>query len=801
MARMRAFFFFLVWASLTVFGWSRLSFNVDVLDLLPSGQPEFDAIRHLYRHFGRENELILTLSAPDADRAREAAASLAARLSARPGLAGAVAWHLPFEENPALAADLLAWLWQNSPPDAVRALADRLAPDRVAGTLAESLDSLASGFPGPETLLRGYDPLGLTELPGGLRESLGADADLFASADGAYRVLYLEAPVASFAGYQDTAAWIDSVRAEIAAWQTGQSDPIPVGITGEPAFVAEISLAMERDMTGSVLSTTLLIAGLFWLWHRRLAPLLWLVLMLGLIFSATFALGGALFGTLTAMSIGFAAILLGLAVDYGIILYRESPHAGGRAATLRRQVGPGILWAAATTAAAFAALNFSSLPGIAELGTLVAIGTLVGAGVMLGLFAPIAVRRPPDLPAPPPAPASAGAGAAAGNRSVGLATGAALVAIAATWLIAGPPQLHRDARPFQLRDSAAATAFETMTARLGGDVPGALPHLPVVITAGNPEALADRLALAGERLAAAQAAGSVKAYQLPLALAPDPRHLEANRPVLARLAADPGRLARAILDAGFSDEATVLARQVLAAWADPASRPRGDFGRWLIGRALSLPAEGTEGPCAAVGRLLPASLETDAAGHLAWGGAVNAPGIQITGWDTVNPALQHLVAGDFRRVFLPMGLILAAMLWLVFRTWRETLLALGSLVFGGLVLATLAAWLGVRWDTFNVSSLPVLFGTGLDYAIHMIFALRRERGDLAAIRRGIARSLLFCGLTTAAGFGSLAFAASEGLSGLGRICALGILANMATAIWLLPGWWQATRRDGAMAER
>lgn len=791
---MRVVFLTLAWAALTAIGWSRLSFNVDVLDLLPAGQPEFEAIRDLYRHFGRENELLLTLSASDADRAREAAASLAARFSGRPDLAGAVAWHLPFEENPALAADLLAWLWQNSPPDAVRALAERLAPERVDETLAETLENLASGFLGPETLLLGYDPLDLTALPGGLRESVGADADLFASADGAFRVIYLEAPVASFSGYQETAAWIDSVRAEIAAWQTDQGDALAVGITGEPAFVAEISLAMERDMTGSVISTTLLIAGLFWLWHRRLAPLLWLVLMLGIIFSATFALGGVLFGTLTAMSIGFAAILLGLAVDYGIILYRESPHAGGQASVLRRQVGPGILWAAATTAAAFAALNFSSLPGIADLGTLVAIGTLVGAGVMLGVFAPIIVRQPPDLPPPASAPAAiAGTG---GKWTVASpVTLAALIAIAVTWLIAGPPQLHRDARPFQLRDSAAAAAFETMTARLGGDVPGSLPHLPVVVTAESPEALADRLAHAGKRLAAAQVAGMVKNYQLPIALAPDPRRFEANRPVLARLAADPERLARAILAAGFNDEATVLTRQILSAWADPAARPRGDFGRWLIGRAISLPPDGSDGPCAAVGRLLPASLETDAAGHLAWGGSVNAPGIQITGWDTVNPALQHLVAGDFRRVFIPMGLILAVMLGLVFRTWQETLLAIGSLIFASLSLVTLAAWLGIQWDTFNVSSLPILFGTGLDYAIHMIFALRRERGDLTAIRRGIARSLIFCGLTTAAGFGSLAFAASEGLSSLGRICALGILVNMATAVWLLPAWWRVARRD------
>jgi predicted RND superfamily exporter protein len=791
MGSIRAISLCLAWAALTAFGLSRLSFNVDVLDLLPADQPEFDGIRDLYRHFGRENELVLTVSAADAAVAQSAAASLAERLSARDDLARSVVWHLPFEENPALAAELLAWFWLNGPPAAVGPLADRLAADRLPETLEAVLEDLTSGFLGENTLLRSYDPLGFTDLPGGLRESVGVDADLFASADGTYRVVFLEAPVASFADYQEVAAWIDSVRVEIADWRADFSDPVAIGITGEPAFVAEISLAMERDMRGSVVATTLLIAALFWLWHRRLAPLFWLMLMLGLVFSATFAIGGALFGTLTAMSIGFAAILLGLAVDYGIILYRESGAARGDPATLRRVIGPSVFWAAATTAAVFASLNFSSLPGIADLGTLVAIGTMVGAAVMLGLFAPIAARAPLiEKAVPVSRPVGSG-------RAAHVITAAVLIAGLVTWIAAGPPGLNRDARPFQLRDSAAAAAYAEMAQRLGGDEPGHLPHLPVVITADTPQALADRLAEAEVRLQSATEAGWIRNFQLPRALAPDSRNQDANREPLARLAADAGRLEGAILEAGFSEEATALTRQVLAAWTDFAKSPgettlpRGVFARWLLGRAVSLPAGGDTGACAAVGRLLPATLETDAAGHLAWAGEVNAPGIQITGWDILNPALQSLVAGDFRRVFIPMVGILALMLLIVFRNLRDTLLAIGALAFSGLALMTLTRWLPIEWNTFNASSLPILFGTGLDYGIHMIFALRRENGDLGAIRAGIRKALLFCGLSTAAGFGSLAFAASEGLSSLGIVCALGILLNMATAVWLLPRWWQS----------
>jgi predicted exporter len=782
MRRMRAFFLLLVWAGLTAFGLSRLSFNVDVLDLLPAGRPEFVGIRDLYRHFGRESELIITLSADDAETARSAAKNLADRLSQRPDLAKTAVWHLPFEEEPGLAGELLAWLWFNGSPEELGTLEKGLSPEQAGPRVADAVDLLASGFLDASTFLLGYDPLGFTELPGGLRESAGADAGLFASEDGTYRAVYVEAP-GEFANYRETAAWIDAIRAEIAA--VGFSGE--VGITGEPAFVAEISLAMEGDMQGSVISALLLIAAMFWLWHRRLVPLVWLMLMLGLIFSATFAIGGLWFGQLTAMSVGFAAILLGLAVDYGVILYRETAKTGGDTGKLRQEAGPGIFWAAMTTAVVFAALNLSSLPGIAELGTLVAVGIVVGASVMLGIFAPLAAGRPMA-----PTPAEPAPGREGSARFAFVITGFAIAAGVVTWLVAGPPAWNREARPFQIKDSSATAAMDEMTRQLGGEK----RSVPVVVTAPDPQSLAEKLHVAEARVAEAKAAGLVSEYKMPLALAPDPAQQAANREAIRRLSESQDRLVRTILDGGFTEEATALTRRVLEVWQTYAEGPATDaprlpdspVARWLLGRAVSLPAEGG---CAAVGILVPAAWEPNEHGAFAWAEKIDAPGIQTTGWEALNPVLQTLVAGDFRRVFLPMGLILVVVLFAVFRNVRDATLALGGLIFSGAALFTLTTWLSIEWNAFNVSSVPILFGTGIDYGIHMIFALRRSGGDLAAVRSGIAKALWFCGLSTVVGFGSLAFASSEGLSSLGLVCGLGILLNMLTAICLLPWWWKA----------
>src|SRR5581483_7814790 len=162
-----------------------------------------------------------------------------------------------------------------------------------------------------------------------------------------------------------------------------------IAYTGGPAFTAEISSGMQHDMTSSIGITSVIIAILFWIFHRRWIPMLWLLVVLAIILACTLALGGLLFGTINVVSLGFAGILLGLAVDYGVVHYQEamaSPNA--IIPEIRRAIGPSIFWAAFTTISAFLVLNFGGLPGLAQLGSLVALGVMLSALVMLFAFLP-----------------------------------------------------------------------------------------------------------------------------------------------------------------------------------------------------------------------------------------------------------------------------------------------------------------------------------------------------------------------------------------------------------------------------
>ena len=157
---------------------------------------------------------------------------------------------------------------------------------------------------------------------------------------------------------------------------------------------------------------------------------------------------------------------------------------------------------------------------------------------------------------------------------------------------------------------------------------------------------------------------------------------------------------------------------------------------------------------------------------------------------SLGTALNERIREDLWRIFLPMLALLVLVLALVYRSWRDLVLTLLALVFGGAVLVILTVWTPLSWNSFNVCGVLLLFGTGLDFSIHMLFALRRSGGNLVEVRRGMGKAVAFCGLSSAIGFGSLATASAQGLSSLGVVCAAGILVNTFVAVVLLPSWYR-----------
>src|SRR5215831_13124795 len=366
-------------------GLARLRFDVEVLNLLPHELKVVQGLKLYQEHFANARELIITIKASDAEKAEETARGIADRLRAETNLVESVIWEPPWLEHPEQSAELIAYLWLNQPLGIVQALTNRLAPTNLPQILSEAKEQLASSMSPQEIGRLSYDPFGLTRLPestAGAAPGFGEGQQMFASPDGSFRIMFVKASH-DLASYKECAAWLKQIKSRIPdSW-------VQIGYTGRPAFVAEVAGGMERDITASVGGTAVIIAILFWLAHRRWKPMFWLLTLLALILGSTLALGGLFFGRINVVSMGFAAILLGLAVDYAVVHYQEAlAHPDLTIRQIRRAIAPSIFWAAVTTITAFLVLNFGGLPGLRQLGTLVGLGVGLAATIMIFEFLP-----------------------------------------------------------------------------------------------------------------------------------------------------------------------------------------------------------------------------------------------------------------------------------------------------------------------------------------------------------------------------------------------------------------------------
>ena len=93
--------------------------DVEMLNLLPPDQPAVQGLKLYQQHFANARELIITLRAPEAEKAERLAGALAARLREETNLVAGVSWQPPWMEQPAQVAELVAWLWLSQPPETV----------------------------------------------------------------------------------------------------------------------------------------------------------------------------------------------------------------------------------------------------------------------------------------------------------------------------------------------------------------------------------------------------------------------------------------------------------------------------------------------------------------------------------------------------------------------------------------------------------------------------------------------------------------------------------------------------------
>jgi hypothetical protein len=132
-------------------------------------------------------------------------------------------------------------------------------------------------------------------------------------------------------------------------------------------------------------------------------------------------------------------------------------------------------------------------------------------------------------------------------------------------------------------------------------------------------------------------------------------------------------------------------------------------------------------------------------------------------------------------------LVIVAVLWIDFRSWKRTAVAVAPLVLAVLFSLGILGLASVPLNPANMIAFPLILGVGVDNGVHILHDyLIRRREKRSTISYAIGRGVLVKALTTMIGFGTLMISSERGLVGLGLILTLGVGCSMLTALILLP---------------
>ncbi len=782
---LRWWLFSIITVAVAVFGLLRLKIDTQPASLFPTNIKEAKGLGLFLRHFAHEGELVVMLDQAAKPELMSASEVIEKALKARPDLVARVMARSPWEDEPKEMVDFLAFSLLNLPQEKLTKLEAGLQESTAPATLQASLESLADSLTMEENLA-GYDPLGLAKLVMAERSRGFGSFDGFSSPDGRVRLLIVEAANPKV-HYREKFKWLGEVR-QVINQALAQAPPeaakVRARLTGEPAFMGEISVGMENDMKGSGISTLVLSAILFFLIYRSLKPLLFINAALILVVLLTLGFCGWIMGSVTVFCAGFASILIGLTIDYGVLIYEDAKNSGLGQAELRKHCGRSILAAAGTTSVAFLAMRASSLPGLQELGVLLSVGVMVGAAVMLIWFAQWLGPKPT---------LTRGWLEWEGNpRILRILPSISVVAIAIAILgvfIKGIPDMDASPDTLRPRECEAQDTMTDLIEAMSGDRTGK----SLLVYGKTHEEVAEKLGELSKIIAEGTESGAIHKHALPGPVWPSATAQKANLapdgPATKLLNATE-RLRSAVLAAGFSPDAFAMANGVFEVWKRWQANgtyplwPEAIGSKWTLARFHKQTDDGVY----ALG-VLQTKPDHPASEPLVLK-IRQLDGVYVLSDGVVLTALKERLPIETIRITIALAIGMLAMLIWTFRSWWPITLCLVNLLISLLALQGIMSWFDIRWNLLNLAGLILCLGTGVDYGIHALLSLRRNAGDIPAMQRTTGRALLLCALSSIIGFGSLSWAGNKGLASLGVVCSIALSVSLVTSLFILPHVWK-----------
>lgn len=802
---------------------SRLRFDGDMLALLPERDPVLVAYRETLELFGNVEYLPVAVRIPEGapvDPYQGFAVAIAEELSGSPLFSEVeVSLGDPEELLRAFLPKALLYLGEEER----RQVAERLGTEAL-GQRAREIRRLLET---PQSLgikqLLALDPAGLTPV---LVQHLGAGRGTQGIdwASGHYLsrdhrlLLVLAKPVRSpqdIAFDREVMAAVDAATAgareawpEIAGEDTGPPPEVVVG--GTYAIALADAELIRRDVLWNVVTSVGGVLAVFFFAYRRFMLLAFAFLPLACGLAVTFGFAELSVGVLNSATAGVAALLVGLGIDYVIVLYNryvEERQAGADlGSAFDRLAGAparGVVGGAVTTAATFYAFLVTDFRGLFQMGLLVGTGILLCLVAVL-LLAPAILswneahhrkrEREPVLRLHAFGAERIVEWAMASPRAV-------IVGAAALTLVLGffafRLRFEDNVQALRPPGNPGVLATEEISRHFGSG----FDYLMLRLEGKSAEEILDLADRAARAAAPIVERGELGGFESPTFLVPP---LARQREALAWLAGqrgdglDPARVradllaslaAEGLRSEPFGDGIELLVAALSA--TEPirvedyhATRE----GRALLERSLRRHNEEWRGlvklypPPNTPKRVVPPAAETLA--------AEVGEGAELTGLRVVSRDLRGRVHLDALYAALLGTLAVALFLWWDLRQLRRALLALLPLLVGIVWMVGAMGALGVAMNFMNIFVTTMVIGIGVDYGLHVVhrWAEDRARGEMVARQgvREIARAVVLAVATTVAGFGSLYVSSFPGLRSMGLVAVLGTVAAGLVAVTVLP---------------
>ncbi len=811
----------------------QLSFNTDMLSLLPREDPAVRTYVETLQDFGSSTLLLVAIRIPEGavvDPYETLADRIAAKLSALPDLK--TVQHKvgdPQELLQTFYPKALLFLDEAGR----KTLEERLSDEGIRRHVSEVRRQIATpqGLAAKE-LLR-IDPLGLADIfLGRLQSSRGSlrvdwTSGYYLSGDHSLLLILAEPvrPPQDITFAEQLAAKIDRiVDEETGRWGeiAGPGRKAPKVVIGGPHLTALGDAALIRkDMVlnlGTVIPSVLLF---FWFTFRRPGTLIYAMfpLLTGLLL--TFGFAELAVGSLSSATSGVAALLVGLGIDFVIVSYGRYIEERQNGADLEGALlgmmgsnGRAVLVGAVTTTVTFWAFTFTDFTGLREMGLLTGTGILFCVGsVFLLLPAMLAwsedhhVRRKKQ----PTLFLHSFGSQGLMRLSLHHPRPTLLIGVFITLIslaLAVDIEFDESMKTMRPKGNRGIEVAEEVGRKFGSG----FDSMSVILTGDTPEEVIE---LSGKAARGAQrlvGAGTLYGYSGVTSLIPPPTQqrealawlerersggaldLDRIQATFARAAAEEGLRAE-----GFAPGIDLLAEAVnlegTVGYESFQSTPQT---RLLLERYLRNTDRGWKGavylyPPDNRWRREPPPDAVRLAHDL-------GPQAALSGTNVINQRVRALVLHDAWIACVVGTLLVALLIWMDFRSLSRTLAALAPLTVGLIWMAGGMVAFDTPMNFINIFVTTMIIGIGVDYGVHILHRFKevqdfpREKFEQGIIETG--KAVVAASVSTIFGFGSMMFSSYPGLVSTGKVAILGAVSTCLVAITLVPAVlrWRYDRR-------